>query len=89
MKKGKYSLWTIPNEQTWTIIFNTTVPSWGVNFDGPARTPETDALKVEVPVVIQEKEFEKFTINVEKTDEGFELILIWDKTLVAVPFTTR
>lgn len=89
LKKGKYSLWTIPNEQTWTIIFNTTVPSWGVNFDGPARTPETDALKVEVPVVIQEKEFEKFTINVEKTDEGFELILIWDKTLVAVPFTTR
>ncbi len=89
LKKGKYSVWTIPNEQTWTIIFNTNIPSWGVKFDGPSRQPETDALSVDVPVVIQEKEFENFTINVEKTGEGFELILIWDKTLVAVPFTTQ
>lgn len=89
LKKGKYSVWTIPNEQTWTIIFNTNIPSWGVKFDGPSRQPETDALSVDVPVVIQEKEFENFTINVEKTGEGFEFILIWDKTLVAVPFTTH
>jgi hypothetical protein len=38
-------------------------------------------------VVIQDKEFEQFTISVEKGGEEIELIFIWDKTLVAVPFT--
>jgi hypothetical protein len=85
---GKYSLWTIPNESTWTVIFNSEIPFWGVSFDGqPAKDAKQDALSVEVPVVIQDKEFEQFTISVEKGGEEIELIFIWDKTLVAVPFT--
>jgi hypothetical protein len=87
---GKYSLWTIPNEANWTIIFNNEIPSWGVSFDGQAqRNPAKDALKVEGPVVLQEKEFEQFTINVEKVGEEMELLFIWDKTLVAAPFTRK
>ncbi|MFZ6001932.1 MAG: DUF2911 domain-containing protein, partial [Bacteroidota bacterium] len=45
-----------------------------------------DAVRVTVPVVIQEKEIEQFTISVEKVDEGLELIFLWDQTLVDVPF---
>ncbi|MFZ5999517.1 MAG: DUF2911 domain-containing protein, partial [Bacteroidota bacterium] len=37
LKPGKYSLWTIPDEQTWTVMFNTQYPSWGVSFDGAAN----------------------------------------------------
>jgi hypothetical protein len=44
-------------------------------------------LSVEVPVLIQDKEFEQFTISVENNGEELELILIWDKTLVSIPFT--
>lgn len=87
---GKYSLWTIPDEQTWKIIFNSTIPSWGVGFDGQAqRDTETDALIIEAPVVIQDKEFEQFTISVEKSEDEMELVFIWDKTLVAAPFTIK
>lgn len=85
---GKYSFWTLPGEQTWTVMFNSEIPSWGVDFNAEAnRNPKTDVVSVEVPVVIQDKEFEQFTISVEKAGEELELILLWDKTLVAVPFS--
>jgi len=90
LKAGKYSLWTVPNPETWQVVFNSEIPSWGINFDGTAqRNPATDVLVVETPVVAQNKVFEQFTISVEKVGEGAELILIWDKTLVAVPFSLK
>ena len=88
LKAGKYSLWTIPGEETWTIIFNSDIPSWGVNSDGQAkRLPENDVLKVDVLAVSQDREFETFTIAFERTGEEAEMVLIWDKTLVALPFS--
>ncbi|MGC4033931.1 MAG: DUF2911 domain-containing protein [Tepidisphaeraceae bacterium] len=87
---GKYSLWTVPNEQTWTVVFNSTIPNWGIdvmNNGEAARDPQTDVLVTEVPVVNTEKQFEQFTISIAKTDDMFELVLAWDKTLVAVPLT--
>ena len=88
LRAGKYTLWTIPEEETWTIIFNTEVGQWGINSDGEAnRTPDKDALQVVVHSVKQEREFEQFTISFEKTAEEAEMVFIWDKTLVAVPIT--
>jgi Protein of unknown function (DUF2911) len=90
LPKGKYSLWTIPGEQTWKIIFNSDIPGWGVGFDGQvSRDAKKDFLTIEAPVVLQDKEFEQFTISVEKMGEEMELIFIWDKTLVAAPFTAK
>jgi hypothetical protein len=97
LKAGKYSLFTIPGEQSWSIIFNEETRQWlglgyrwGVGFNGEAnRNPVKDALIVDVPSVLQNKEFEQFTISVEKAGEEMELILMWDKTLVAVPFTVK
>ena len=34
LKAGKYSLWTVPNPETWQVVFNSEIPPWGVNFDG-------------------------------------------------------
>jgi hypothetical protein len=90
LKTGKYCLWTVPGEQTWKIIFNSKIPLWGVSFNSEAnRDLAGDVLIVEVPAVVENKEFEQFTISVEKVAEGAELILIWDKTLVAVPFSLK
>jgi hypothetical protein len=90
LKAGKYSLWTIPGEQAWTVIFNSEIPSWGVDFNGQAnRNATKDALTIEAPVVNQDKVFERFTISVEKSDEDMELIFLWDQTLVSVPFAQR
>jgi hypothetical protein len=87
---GEYSVWTIPGPQTWKVILNSEIPSWGVGFDGQAqRNPEKDALMVEVPIVTQDKEFEQFTISIDKMGDEMELVFIWDKTLVAVPFSIK
>jgi len=90
LKAGKYSLWTIPNPETWQVVFNSEIPAWGVNFDGTAqRNQATDALIVETPVVAKNKVFEQFTISVEKGGDGDELSFLWDKTLVYVQFSAK
>ena len=88
LRAGKYSLWTIPRETTWTIIFNSEYGQWGLNSKGEAnRNPERDVLKVDLHALQQEREFEQFTIAFEKTGEDAEMVLMWDTTLVSVPFT--
>lgn len=88
LKKGKYSLWTIPGEETWTIIFNSEYGQWGIGPDGEAnRNPARDAISINVHAVKSDREFEQFTISFEKVGEDAEMVLIWDKTLVAVPFS--
>jgi hypothetical protein len=91
LKAGTYSLWTVPNEQSWQVVFNTEIPAWGIDYNGEAlRNLSTDAVVVEVPVNhSQEKEFEQFTISVEKAADGIELIFFWDKTVVSVPFSVK
>jgi hypothetical protein len=88
LPKGKYTLWTIPRKESWTIIFNSKLVGWGVNFEGQAnREPEHDALKIDVPVVTAPQVFEQFTISFEKIGENAEMVLLWDTTIVAAPFS--
>ena len=88
LKAGKYTLWTIPGEETWTVIFNAEVGQWGVNFKGePNRDPALDVLSLEVHAVLQDREFEQFTISFENMADEAEMVLLWDKTLIAVPFS--
>lgn len=88
LKKGKYSLWTIPGDESWTIILNSEYGQWGIGSDGEAnRNPKSDILTTEVIAVQQERVFEQFTISFERVGEDAEMVLIWDKTLVAMPFS--
>jgi len=90
LKAGKYSLWTIPREEVWTIILNKEYGQWGVNYDGEANVdPTKDALRIDVHSVQQNRGFEQFTIAFERTGEELEMVLMWDKTLVAVPFSVK
>jgi hypothetical protein len=90
LKAGKYTLFTIPEEQSWNILFNTETGQWGVDFNGEAnRDPVKDALSVQALSVQQEKEFEQFTISIERWGEEMQLIFMWDKTLVSVPFKAK
>ncbi|GGG15091.1 DUF2911 domain-containing protein [Pontibacter amylolyticus] len=43
LAKGKYSLYTIPNENSWTVIFNKATGQWGTEYD-----ERQDALRVTV-----------------------------------------
>jgi len=89
LPKGKYSIWTVPNENQWQVIFNTTIPPWGIDVmnDGqPARSPNGKEVIIEVPVMKSPKEIEQFTITIERAGDSMELVFLWDRTLVVVPF---
>lgn len=89
LKPGKYSLWTVPKPDSWTIIFNSEYGQWGIKApEGKAnRQPEKDVLQVEATAVQQDRVFEQFTISFEKSGEDTEMVLAWDKTLVALPLS--
>jgi hypothetical protein len=85
---GKYSLWTIPQPEKWTVIFNSEHGQWGINFNGEANRKEAnDVLSAAASSVLSPTETEQFTISLEKMDTELELVFMWDKTLVVLPFS--
>ena len=87
LKAGKYTLWTIPGEKEWVVIFNEKQYSWGVNFNLEAtREAEADVIQVNVPVQKPDQETEQFTIAFSKGSE-YAMNLTWDQTKVSVPIS--
>lgn len=85
---GKYTLWSIPNEREWEVIFNDRMYTWGVDFEGKSqRKPEFDKVNVKVPVQSLDETQELFTIEINDDSTGVNLSLSWDKTKVIVPIT--
>lgn len=84
LKAGKYTLWTIPGANSWTIMFNAKQYSWGVNRNGVTREAEHDVLQVQVPVESIDNVVELFTIALEGGGGKPVLALMWDQVRVAV-----
>ncbi|GEQ86834.1 hypothetical protein ULMS_23420 [Patiriisocius marinistellae] len=86
---GVYTLWTIPGEKTWKVIFNKKQYEWGVTIVGqkPSRKPEHDALITEVTTVQNFAPAENFTIKFVETQLGVTMIFSWDKVAVPVSIT--
>ncbi len=83
---GKYTLWTVPNDSTWNVIFNTKQYRWGVDEEmQPLWDPNYDILEIDVPVETLDKTVEQFTIAFDNSTDDLELTMAWDNTKVAVP----
>lgn len=66
---GKYSLYTIPGKDEWTIIFNKTWEQWGTKYDEAG-----DALRVKVKPAKAPSTMEKMTFQI---DESGKVSLMW------------
>lgn len=83
---GKYTLWTVPKDSVWTVIFNTKQYSWGVDSEmKPMWDPNYDALSIEVPVRNLRKPVEQFTIAFDNSTDDLFLTMAWDVVKVSVP----
>lgn len=82
LAKGRYTLFAIVNEKTWTIIFNKETDVWGSFIYNAAK----DALRVEVPVEIMETPVELLCMTFEKSASAANLVIAWETTRIAVPF---
>jgi hypothetical protein len=86
LKAGKYSLWTIPNPDKWTIIFNATTDIWGTEYE---IHKNKDVLKIDVPSGNSTDLVEKFRIDFDENSNGVSMILRWENTEVAVPIKSK
>ena len=78
---GKYSLYMLPTENEWTIIFNSQVGQWGITREHKTTNdPTKDVLKVNVKP-IESKTFQD-RLTYEVTEKGFSLN--WEKLTVPV-----
>lgn len=78
--KGRYILYCIAQEKTWTIVLNSNIDSWGLQQD-----PEKDIMRFEVPLEKLYTPIEYFTIAFEQTATGANLIMTWDDVLAKLP----
>ena len=78
---GKYSVFTVPGENEWKVIFNSETTQWGIKDDGSANDdPSKDVLTVTVKPE-KAKEFkERLTFVV--AGKGFSLL--WENLAVPV-----
>ncbi len=79
---GTYSLFTIPEEDSWTIILNNGLGQWGA-FD---YTEALDAYRFEVPVQKLDDPVEAFTIEFSDLQgSATTMTLSWDVVKVEIP----
>lgn len=90
LKAGKYTLWTIPQENSWKVIFNSKMYPWGINFDEKAyRNPKYDVLVLEQKVKQLDENVEQFTISFEEANDLILMKLEWEKTEIDVPIKRK
>ena len=88
VKKGKYTLWTMPGPDQWEVYINRKMYRWGVDSDGNAmREPAADIAVISVPVQQLPDSVETFTIH--GPEDGTALWLDWDRTRIALSLATR
>lgn len=86
LSAGKYTLWTIPNKDSWQVIFNSKQYVWGVNDALQAmREAEFDVINIDVPVEEIPNIVEQFTIAFDNSTDNLSLTMAWDKTKIVVP----
>ena len=84
IEKGKYALFTIPGEDTWTIIINT---NWDQHL-ADDYSIEEDVVRVEVSPKSLDEEVEALTFEVTEIDENSGTISIsWGSTSVSFNLT--
>lgn len=89
---GTYSLFTTPGPDTWTVHFNSRLGLDGLgtfanNKFTPVDLGPTDVLVVTTKAsqLPEDKEVDQFTIDLERTAGGADMVLRWIRTEVRVP----
>jgi hypothetical protein len=82
VEPGKYTLYTLPGENSWQLIINRQTGQWGTEY-----TKEQDLARIPMKVGKTGSPVEQFTIAIADTPAGGELRLSWENTQVTLPFT--
>ena len=75
VKAGTYSLFTIPEENQWTLILNSNIDYWGAYSYDQSK----DVLRTSIPVKDLNKTVEPFTIQFQPSGDNAVMQIAWDQ----------
>lgn len=82
LRAGKYALFSIPGEKSWTIIFNTVSDQWGAYKYDESK----DALRITDVKPGKSSEFnERLKFDVKTSGDEGEITLSWESLKVSFP----
>ncbi len=80
---GEYSIFTLPTQHGWTLIFNKQANIWGTEHNA-----DYDLLKVPMTTIASPDTTEVMTIEVNARGNGGVITVAWDKLKASVKFST-
>lgn len=80
IKAGRYIIYAIPHVDTWTIILNSNIDTWGLKQDSTK-----DVGRFDIPISTNGASLEYFTMVFEKTDTGANLVIAWADVVAKLP----
>ncbi len=83
INKGRYTLYAIVNENTWTIIVNKEIDVWGSFTYNKSK----DIVRTEVAVQKTDVTIESLSMIFEKATGGYNLIIAWDNIKISLPIS--
>jgi Protein of unknown function (DUF2911) len=82
---GNYTLFAIPNQDTWTLILSKTTGEWGTKYSGASN----DFARVDMKVSTLPSHVENFTISFDKSATGNTLNFDWETTRASVAIAKK
>src|SRR5712671_7230239 len=82
---GKYTLFTIPNADKWTLIINKKTGEWGI----PYKYESDEVARVDMKVSKLSSPVENFTIAFDKSGSGCALQMEWETTRASVDIAAK
>ena len=81
IKKGRYTLYCIPNIAKWTLILNKETDTWGAfKYDD-----KKDVVRIDAVIQKQSEVLDSFVMVFEKFSKGANLIIAWDDVKINFP----
>ena len=81
LPEGTYSIFTIPGEDSWTLILNKAQNTWGAY----SYNDDLDVVRISAPVTSASESLEAFSIAFEERADGMDLHMGWGTVRVAFP----
>lgn len=82
LKAGRYVIYCIPEKDTWTIVLNSNVDSWGLHPD-----QSKDIARFSVPIKQISERLEYFTMIFRPSAAGADLVMAWGNVEAVLPIS--
>lgn len=90
LEPGSYSLYTIPDRESWTVIVNRSITQWGHESTYRGEVAEQEVGRATVAREDLPEHVETFTIRSEPTGPAAtQIVLEWETTRVRIPIAAR